>query len=501
VFALTGCIPLPQIAQDGVVEPAAGIADDLVPYYEQTVQWRPDCEVPDFDCATITAPLDWDDPAAGDIELAMVRYEGGSGAQGSLFTNPGGPGASGIDYVQNGAQQIFSEEILRDYDIVGWDPRGVNRSTPIECFTDAELDTYLFEIEASIAPVGTPEYDAEVEAYYSQIGQQCLQRSGPILEHVDTLSTVRDLDLMRALVGEAELDYFGFSYGTLIGSQYADMFPERVGRMVLDGVVDPGVSSLERIVFQRGGSEQSLRAYVTDCLASTGCPFTGTLDETLAEISELFVELAAEPLPGDDGRQFYDFTLSTAITAALYDEASWVVLTQMFTELEVDETSTGFLLADFYYGREPDGRYTTNMFEAFPVINCLDYPVETDPAELEQFYTDVKAAAPTTTVTLEVTGTSNDPFCQFFPFPSRGELESVDAEGAAPILVLAATGDPATPYSEALGLVEEMGSATLVSFEGDDHIAYNNGDSCVRDTVDAYLLEGTVPPSDPQCNF
>ncbi len=503
MLALTGCIPLPRVAETQAEDVTAGVPEALLPYYEQQVDWQPDCEVTGYDCATITAPMNWDDPTMGDIELAMVRYQGddGPGGRGSLFTNPGGPGASGVDFVQNGAETTFSGEILDGYDIVGWDPRGVQRSTPVDCFTDEELDVYLYDEEATLAEPGTPEYDAEVEAYYTQVGQQCLERTGPVLQYVDTLSTVRDLDLMRALVGDPALNYFGFSYGTLIGSQYAEMFPENVGRLVLDGVVDASASQLDRIVFQNQGFEGSLRAYAEDCLSSRDCPFSGSLDDALDSISQLYVDLAASPIPGSDGRTFYDFTLDTAIASGLYDESSWPFLSQMFSELEQGDAETGFLLADFYNGRNPDGTYADNSSEAFPVINCLDYPIETDPAVLEQFYEDLKEAAPTTTSTLEVTTETNDPFCQFFPFPSKDQLGAVSADGAAPILVLAATGDPATPYAEALSLVDQLDSAALVSFEGDDHIAYDNGDACVLGAVDDYLLDGDVPASDPECNF
>lgn len=495
---LSGCVPswLQGLVNGGVTSTPTGeeVAENLRPYYTQVLTWE-DCGG-GAQCATAIAPLDWQNPGEGDdIELALVRHTAtGGDAQGSLFINPGGPGASGFDFVRDSVDFAVSADLQREFDIVGWDPRGVGRSSAVTCYTDAaDLDQFIFGIPEST--FATPEWEAEVTQSSIDFAQACAENTGPLLGFVDTNSTVRDLDMMRAIVGDAQLNYFGYSYGTDIGARYADQFPEKVGRLVLDGATDPTTTTFEVVLAQSEGFELALRAYLEGCVDLGACPFPGTLDESLALISDLYEQLNDNPIEGADGRFFDGAVLDIAIATALYDEGSWSFLSQMFTELRTGVVETGFLLADFYYGRE-NGEYIDNSLEAFIAINCLDYPVETDRAVIAEQNAQIRAVAPTTAGEGSPLG---DVLCANWPYPFEGELGPVSGAGAAPILVIGTTGDPATPYPWAEALAEQLESGVLLTWVGEGHIAYDEGDPCINDLVDAYFITGAVPADGLVC--
>jgi pimeloyl-ACP methyl ester carboxylesterase len=487
---LSGCAPgwLQGLVSGGDVSTPTGeeVAENLRPYYTQVLSWS-GCGG-GAQCATAIAPLDWDNPGEGDdIELALVRHPATDQAQGSLFVNPGGPGASGFDFVRDSVDFAVSADLQREFDIIGWDPRGVGRSSAVTCYTDAaDLDQFIFGVPEST--FGTPEWEAEVTGASLAFIEACAANTGPLLEFVDTDSTVRDLDMMRAIVGDAQLNFFGYSYGTDIGARYADRFADRVGRLVLDGATDPTTTTFEVVLAQSEGFELALQAYLAACPALGSCPFPGALDESLTLIRELYERLDSEPIEAADGRFFDGAVLDIAIATALYDQGSWSFLNQMFTELRTGVVETGFILADFYYGRE-GGEYVDNSLEAFLAINCLDYPVETDRAVIAEQNELIRLVAPTTGDPSPL----GDVLCANWPFSFEGDLSPVSGSGAAPILVVGTTGDPATPYQWAEALAEQLESAVLLTWVGEGHIAYDEGDPCINDVVDAYFLTGAVP--------
>lgn len=496
---LSGCVPgwLQGLVSGGETSTPTGeeVAEELRPYYTQVLTWT-GCGG-GAQCATAIAPLDWDNPGEGDdIELALVRHPATGGQpQGSLFINPGGPGASGFDFVRDSVDFVVSADLRREFDIVGWDPRGVGRSSAVTCYTDpADLDEFIFGIPES--EFGTPEWEAEVIASSVAFAEACAENTGPLLGFVDTNSTVRDLDMMRAVVGDAQLNYFGYSYGTDIGARYADRFPEKVGRLVLDGATDPTTTTFDVVLAQSEGFENALRAYLEGCQDLGACPFPGTVEESLALIADLYDRLDENPIQADDGRFFDANVLDIAVATALYDEESWSFLSQMFTELRTGIVDTGFLLADFYYGRE-NGEYIDNSLEAFIAINCLDYPVETDRAVIAEQNAQIRAVAPTTAGEGNPLG---DVLCANWPYQFEGELGPVSAAGAAPILVVGTTGDPATPFQWAEALAEQLESGVLLTYVGEGHIAYDEGDPCIVDAVDAYFISGTVPADGLVCD-
>ena len=482
---LAGCVAVAD-------NPAETTEDPLAPYLGQEVQWS-DCGA-GAECATVMAPLDWDNPGVGeDVNLAVSRHSATGQALGSLFVNPGGPGASGYEFVLDSVDFAVSEVLRESFDVIGWDPRGVNFSSPVSCAaTDAELDYFFFgELEAQ---PDTPEWDAELLAESIRFGQECQANTGELLEFVDTLSTVRDLDLLRHLVGDEQLNYLGYSYGTLIGALYIDTFPEKVGRMVLDGPVDPGASQFDLVVNQHRGFEEALEAYLVECDLTNSCPFAGSLEQRLRGVSDLYDELEQNPLRHADGRLIDDGMLRTAMVTTLYAQSSWPFLTRMFEELQEGVTDTAIFLVDFYYDRE-GGVYQNNSMEAFIAINCLDYPVESDPAVLEAQADQLREAAP---YTARPSG-DGDLVCMNWPYPPKLNKGPVRGEGANPVVILGTTGDPATPYNWSVSLNEQLENSVLLTLVGEGHLAYDERVTCINDPVDTYFVTGDLPEDGLTC--
>jgi pimeloyl-ACP methyl ester carboxylesterase len=498
VLTLSGCVSLflpdRQEAPSSTSAPTGETVDAaLRPYYEQVLDWS-DCGE-EATCATAKAPLDWENPdPSTDIELALSRHTATGTAKGSLFVNPGGPGASGYDFVKDSVDYAVSERLQKNFDVVGWDPRGVGRSSAVDCKDDAGLDAYLYAYIPD--PVDSPAYVRKATDQAVDFAQSCLAKTGPLLEFVDTASTVHDLDMLRAVVGDKKLNYFGFSYGSDIGAQYADTFPKNVGRVVLDGATDSSLSRFDMIVQQAEGFDSALRAYLKDCLGTPGeCPFRGSVDDALVTLDTLLDGLGASPLRADDGRQLNPNVMTTAINSAMYTKEYWPYLSQAFTEVMQGDATTAFLLADSYFQRGEDGSYDSNMFEAFTAINCVDYPVDTDPAHIAALNEQLRAIDP-----LSDYDTLGDVQCANWPFAYRGDpIQPVTGTGAAPIVVVGTTNDPATPYRWAEALADQLESAVLLTYEGEGHIAYDEKDSCINTPVDDYFVNGTVPTDGLTC--
>lgn len=489
-LALAGCTALEPRPED----PAPvtdGVPDELLPFYDQPPQWESCGER--LQCATVSAPLDWHDPDRGEIELALVRHlatQGGA-PEGALLANPGGPGASGVDLVRTGLESSFGEALVEAYDIVGFDPRGVGESTAVRCYDDAQMDEFLYGIPE--APRGTAEWEAELTVRSADYAEACAANSGELLPFVTTEQAARDLDLLRAVLGQEQLTYLGFSYGTFLGATYAELFPERAGRLVLDGAIDPSVSGDEVGTVQAVGFEAALRTYLEWCLDSRQCPFAGSVDNALADLAALLAEVDARPLPAQDGRLLGADTLVTAIVAALYAEANWPYLDDALVGVLEGDPTDAFFLADFYNGRGEDGRYLDNSTDAFNAYNCMDYPATT-PEQQEAGQARLEELAPT----IAPYWTGPD-LCAQWPYPPTGTRTALTAEGADPILVVGTTGDPATPYEWAQSLADQLSSGVLVTYEGEGHTAYNGTSACVNDAVEEFLLEGAVPEDGLTC--
>lgn len=497
VISLAGCSLIGGFVRNATGTTSTGTNEqvdaNLTEFYHQSLRWT-SCEST-FQCTTVKAPISWVEPELGSIDLAVIRSQATGTRLGSLLVNPGGPGGSGYDQVTYDTYPGLDAS----YDIVGWDPRGVGRSTPVTCYTsDADRDESIY---------GTFDAEYQTQAWIDELttAQQdyaaaCLTNTGELLGNVDTVSTAKDLDLLRAVLGDTKVNYLGYSYGTKIGAIYAELFPEKVGRMVLDGVVDPLVSDFDGLKTQMAGFESAFRAYLTDCLAASGCPFTGTLDEALAQAEALIGSADDTNLVNADGRQLDSATVGTGVALNLYSESYWPDLSEMFAALHVGDPSLSFTSADYYNDRGPDGSYASNSVDVYQAVTCVDGDFLDDPASTLDRVAEIDAAAPTIGKYFTYDDFAVlDVLCTNWPVAASTPPTVYDAAGAAPILVIGTTNDPATPYEQAVSMSKQLESGVLITYTGEGHTIYNQGVACVDDAVNAYFVSGTVPAADPQC--
>lgn len=461
----------------------------LTRFYDQRLRWR-GCHG-GFECSRLRVPVDYADPAAGSIRIAVVRLPAGDDeARGSLVLNPGGPGGSGVDYAL-AAGLVVSRAVRERYDIVGFDPRGVARSAPISCVSDAELDDLL-------ALDGSPDDPAEEQQVldaWRVLGAGCAADRPQLAAHLSTKAAARDLDVLRAALGDRRLTYLGKSYGTYLGTTYAELFPKRVGRLVLDGQLDPAASGAEIAAGQARGFEGALRAYLASCLRRSGCPFTGSVAAAQTQVGALLDRTDAQPLRGERGRPVTEALAVIGIAAALYDTRTWSLLTRALREAARGDGRTLLALADYYSDRRPDGRFTSNAIEAQYAVNCLDRPEATDLASYRAAATELSASAPVFGEFLAWGSVA----CATWPVPPQNTPHRVTAAGARPILVVGTTRDPATPYSWAVSVAKQLESGRLLTYVGDGHTAYRQGSRCIDRAVDRFLLDGKLPRTGTRC--
>lgn len=470
----------------------------LAEYEQQKLDWSSCYDY--FDCTELRVPIDYQDLSVGTFRISVLRAaaKDQDNRLGSIVVNPGGPGGSGVDYAYN-ADYIFSPDITDVYDIVGFDPRGVAMSEPISCFTPEEIDE-------NMASDSKPDNDAEIAATLKDsedFAKKCAENTD-YLEHFTTSETARDMDILRAALGETKLNYVGKSYGTYLGTLYADIFPNNVGRFVLDGAVDPNIPMKDQNLAQAIGFDGALKAFVKDCATQSDCPFTGTLAQAQATIIATLQAAVTEPLPqeypadGDD-RIITESIILIGMASSLYDDVDgWPKLRQAFTESAENYGDTFLQLADEYSGRNPDGTFMSNDFDSGAVIDCLDWQ---ERRTIEQYKTDAKefaAKAPVFGPYIAYAGVH----CQFLPQPSTQRAPNTLTQiKTAPIIVIGTIRDPATPYTWSVSLAKIFTGSRLISLDGDGHTGHGRGSACVDDAVDAYLLKGTLPAANLSCDL
>jgi pimeloyl-ACP methyl ester carboxylesterase len=457
-------------------------------FYEQRLDWTA-CR-DDFWCATLEVPLDYAQPDGQTIRLALLSAPATGKRIGAMVVNPGGPGAPGTDYAA-ASDSAFRAPLRQSYDIVGFDPRGTGDSSPVDCLSDDALTAYL-------AADPDPDDAAEAQDYFAsarEMGQGCAKRSGAIAAHVSTVEAAKDMDVLRAALGEARLTYFGASYGTKLGATYADLFPSRVGRFVLDGAVDPALSTRDLNLQQAASFETALRAYVANCTKSDSCFLGDTVDAGVARIKSFLSDLDATPLPTKDGRELTEGDAFFGLALPLYSRDYWLLLSTALKSAFSGDGSSLMLLADAYASRTGD-TYSDNSSEAIYAINCLDDPwARTTPAQVEADIGDFEKASPTFGRAFAWMGAT----CSGLAEKTTSKPRALHAKGAAPIVVTGTTRDPATPLQWAKNLAGELDSGVLVTRDGDGHTAYNSGNSCVDEALEAYLVDGTVPKDGLAC--
>lgn len=495
VAALTAaaCTPIDRDPMPDRTPTFSDVAPELERFYTQELSWE-SCEGSEegsYFCTSVIAPRDWDDPDAGDLSIALIMRAASDGEPlGSLLVNPGGPGASGYDLVADSTSFAVGEALMARFDVVGFDPRGVGRSTAVRCYDAPEMDAYLFDPVA--APTGSPEWEAELTARNEAFAAACDDNSDGILPYITTEFAARDMDLLRAVLGDERLNYLGYSYGAYLGAVYAELYPENVGRMVLDGGIDPSIPGSMVGARQALGFESALRAFMAFCLDSQECPFSGSVDDGMAQIADMLAAADAAPVPASDGRLMDAGALSMGIITALYNEGNWPFLASALTAALEGDSDDVFRLVDLYYGRE-GGRYLDNSTEAFTAYNCMDYPADSPEVEAEA---DALVAADAPTFAPYWSGVDT---CRSWPYEPTGTREKVTAEGADPILLIGTTNDPATPYEWAVALADQLSSGVLITREGEGHLGFNRGNACVDDAVLRYFVDGTVPEDGLTC--
>ncbi len=457
-------------------------------FYSQQVDWQP-CDG-DFECGIVEVPVDYDEPTGKTLGLAVNRLpaEGGP-ATGSLVVNPGGPGASGVEYAPQAAAQL-GPEVLAGYDVVGFDPRGVGASEPVECFDDAGVDRLL----ATDPDPDTAQEASDTEDLLEEFASGCVDDAGALLPHLSTVDVARDLDVLRSVLGDERLTYYGASYGTYIGAVYAELFPEQVGRLVLDGAVDPSLDSEELNQQQAAGFETALRAYVSNCVAQPDCPLGSDVERGVRRVQDFLAELDANPLPTGTDRELTEALGLYGIALPLYVKSYWSLLDQALTQAFDGNGATLLALADAYWRRTDTG-YTGNMAQAIYAVNCLDHPVRTTGAEIRDSIPEYEQAAPTFGRSFAWSVLA----CALWPVDAADPVPEVDGEGAAPILVVGTTRDPATPYRWAQAMAKQLESGVLLTRDGDGHTGYAQGNDCIDSAVDAYLVDGEVPADGKRC--
>ena len=460
-------------------------------YKEQRLTWI-SCGGP-FLCTDLTVPIDYSNPGGERMQLSLVKYPATSPKKrlGSLLVNPGGPGASGVEYAY-AAEYIVSKEVLESYDLVGFDPRGVGGSSAERCLTNSETDRL---IEANGPPVDGLSMETLAESS-KMLAMRCEEKLGNRLKFLGSVDVVRDMDLMRQVLGEAKLNFLGKSYGTYLGLVYTSMFPKNVGRFVLDGVVDPKLSANELNKAQAVGFEIALDAFLTDCITKKSCFFQGTLEEARAEVTRLQEQVAEQALTGKDDRLATGSILVLAMVASLYDsETGWGALNKALKDIYRGAGKRLFDLVDDYVVRDANGRYPSNENEIAYIVNCID---RIDDASPERLASDAKKFASFAPHFGPYIAWSTLP-CHYWPYePVRPPVE-LNGAGAADFIVIGTTRDPATPYNWATEVTAKFESAFLITADGDGHTGHGRGSSCVDSAVDTYLLSGELPARPLRC--
>ncbi|MGB6165362.1 MAG: alpha/beta hydrolase [Pseudonocardiaceae bacterium] len=474
-------------------EPAA-----LQRFYTQKLAWSSCDKI--FECASLTVPLNYTNPARDTIQLAVIRKQATDPVHriGSLITNPGGPGGSGVEFIkqnypaQPGQPSHFGPQLRADFDIVGFDPRGVGQSAPITCLTDDQLDHYL---ALAPAPTTPPEVNAVVSGDQA-FDAGCQTHSGTLLPYVGTLNAARDMDILRAALGDRKMYYLGASYGTYLGAVYAELFGTHIARAVLDGPVPPSLTARQLDLGQAGGFQDELTRFIADCVTHSDCPLGSDATTAEQKLADFFASTQAHPLPTDTNRTVDEALAETGVLGTLYGSpTSWPLLRRALILAMADDGRGLLALADLYNERDPKTGHYANDDMANVAINCIDRPGPRSVDDVDTELPDFERTSPLIGASLAW----GDLPCAYWPVPAQGRPHPIHYAGSPPILVIGTIHDPATPYPSAQEMAGELGSAVLLTYNGDGHTAYGRGSSCINTAVDAYLAQGTVPAAGTVC--
>jgi pimeloyl-ACP methyl ester carboxylesterase len=477
---------------DGSVAPEAGTAD-----------WRPCPEIAQqmvgraprgvtFSCASVAVPRDWTVEGGDTYSVAMIRARSSNqqGRIGSLLINPGGPGGSGIKlaiYLSFGPTYGgLPAEVTDRFDIIGFDPRGVGRSAPVKCIDAADQ-------AASFGAVPDPATQAQFDAMVAlskKMATGCGGKYGSQLPYFSTEQAAKDMDAIRAAVGDEKLSYLGFSYGTLLGATYAQLFPAKVRAMVLDGAVDPKQTYVEGSETQAKGFERAFTNFTAWCKQTPDkCPIA---PDARKAVTDALAAADRSPVTSADGRKATSGWVFVSVISALYTQTSWPTLAKAIAGLARGDAKGVFTLADSYTERQQDGSYT-NLFDANLAVNCTDIDKAPTVEEIRRLQGEWRTKYPLFGAALAVGMLP----CAFWP-GKHDPYPVGAAKGAPPIVVVGTTGDPATPYENTADLASMLGVGHVLTWEGEGHTAYPNTE-CIARAVDSYLINLTVPQEGQRC--
>jgi pimeloyl-ACP methyl ester carboxylesterase len=465
------------------------------------IQWGP-CQASASDktrlpagaeCGMLSVPVDYSKPDGDVAQIAMIRFKATGQKIGSLVVNPGGPGESGVEAAASMVGTL-PQSVRERFDLVGFDPRGVANSSPAAwCNSDADND----RLRADPTVDYTPEGVAHIESENKEFVQRCVDKMGKeFLANLGTANVAKDLDAIRASLGDDKLTYLGYSYGTRIGALYAEDYPDKVRAMVLDGAVDPNADQIEEEIRQAAAFQKAFDNFAADCATGPDCPL-GTDPAKAVDVYKSLVDpLVEHPAKTRDprGLSYNDAIVGTILP--LYSPSLWRHLTQALSELRDGTGDTMLAMADLYMGRDENGHYN-NSTDVRVTVNCVDKPHITDRAKVIEEDRRTREVAPFLSYG-EFTGLAPLDTCAFWPVPATGDQHEIKVTGLPPILVVSTTNDPATPYQAGADLAKQLGG-TLLTFDGTQHTVVFQGNKCVDDIAARYLVDVTVPPPDTRC--
>ena len=492
----------------------ASVPKGLESFYNQDLTWTDctdDATGTAFQCATVTVPLDYDNPQGKTITVALKKLPATTPSpRGSVFLNPGGPGVSGISAIEYQAELYKTgdlSEVLANYDVIGFDPRGVGQSTPITCWSPEGVQAILAgQTEAPSPSLSTPGSAADIVAQGSREAAACQKYTEvpEILDHMDTRSVARDMDVMRALVGDKDLNYLGTSYGTYLGAAYTELFPDNIGRVVLDSAMDPTLSRQEASEDGAAAKEQSLRTYIESQQGQAGFPLSGTTEEAIAQLASFLDGLDANPLAVSNSRETLNRAKAVDAIGALANSSpdKWPLLTEGLAQAmnAHDGTVLARNAASVSSNSVPPPTTEKQVVErlrtryVFSANRCLDFPDAGNEASWDAALASYRPDYPVFHSSLP----QMDAFCHGWRHTSRTEAVNVDVEATNPVLVIGILHDPSTPYPWSQALVSRIRNSHLLSVDMHGHIA-TGANSCTTAKIGDYLVNGTFPSDGEVC--
>jgi pimeloyl-ACP methyl ester carboxylesterase len=501
-------VPSTTVERNG---PVGSVPAGLATYYGQPLSWggcvsyatsqsaQGSFGTDSLQCARLSLPVDYTKPKGNTLTIGVMRIKATDTANriGSLLVNPGGPGGSGMELVANLVKTWTASSLSRRFDLVGFDPRGIGASQPsVRCLTGPQEDAVRASVlDDQVTPAGIARYEQQQKQYAAA----CARNTGDgteLLANVGTRDVAKDMDVLRSALGDRKLTYLGYSYGTLIGTTYAEQFPKNVRAMVLDGAVDPTQSVVDQTVSQGTGFQNAFTQFAKWCAGQHQCALGRDPAGATQAFRNLVDPLLTNPVPVGDGRNLSYDDATTGAIQALYSQQYWSYLNSGLNELSQKGTGRVLMsLADVYDARNADGTYS-NEQDAFTAIRCVDTPPVTDPNLQLQAAQRYKQVAPFLDDGLPAVALADA--CTVWPAPPTSKPHVPSVPGLTPVLVVSTTNDPATPYQAGVNLAKAL-SGGLLTFEGTQHTAFLQGNACVDQWGTGYLINLTLPPTGTRC--